>query len=291
MSKLGRLLLAGLCSIGMVGVAHAESDLLNPRAIAVGEALRAAATGALAISLNPAGLALARSYVIEGSYGYRPEDHAHVEAVSLCDSVTSRVAACLSYNHLSADPAVGERSWHEAALTMAIPLGDSLSFGITNKYVSYSESMAETPPADNSHKGFLLDSGLTFKVIPSLAVAVVGYNLFGGDKAQYARALGGGMAFNVSSHILLAADGRYDFEHTSGRYGGGFEYLFSAAEGTQGIPIRAGYVYDSSNHGSYLTGGLGFITPRVGVDIGVRKQVSDGNEFMFQASLRVFFPN
>src|SRR5262245_16331185 len=129
--------------LAAAGPARADSDALSPRALSVGESLRAAASGSLATSLNPAGLVSTQSYVIEGSYGYRAADHAHIQSVSLCDSVTSRVGACLFYNHLSADPtAEGDMHLHEVGLTTALPLG-SLAIGVTNKYVSYSESVME----------------------------------------------------------------------------------------------------------------------------------------------------
>ena len=58
--------------------ARADADSLNdglgPREISVGESMRADARGALATTLNPAGLALNRELVFEGSYGYRPGD-------------------------------------------------------------------------------------------------------------------------------------------------------------------------------------------------------------------------
>ena len=58
-----------------LGSAHAEGDalvdMLGPREIAVGEAMRGGATGSSAIGLNPAGLPLNRELVFEGGYGYR----------------------------------------------------------------------------------------------------------------------------------------------------------------------------------------------------------------------------
>src|SRR5262249_30094710 len=121
-------------------------DIRSRRAIAMGGALGAAAPGSLATSLNPAGIVLTRSYVLEGSYGYRPEDHANIEAVSICDSVTTRVGACLYYDHLSADFTLdgqGSRYRHEFGLTLAVPLAEGLSIGVTHKYVRHHDE----PPA------------------------------------------------------------------------------------------------------------------------------------------------
>jgi hypothetical protein len=294
MCKLG----AGWVFVGIAGlasVARADFVELSPRALGMGESLRAAATGALAVTQNPAGIALAKTYVLEGDYGYRPDDHTNVEMVTICDSMTARIGACLSYNHLSSDfttDGTGDRSRHEFSLTLGAPLGDNLAIGSTTRYVSYSEQPPSTGTANNSHDGFLLDLGMTYRLLPTLNIGVAGYNLTGGDDANYSRALGFGMAFNLSSSLLIAADGRYDFGTDNGRYGGGIEYMFSGAEGQQGVPVRAGYVYDALLKASYVTGGIGLMTPRVGIDVGMRKQVDGaGDELMVQASLRLFFPN
>jgi hypothetical protein len=276
----------------LAGFARADSDTISARAIGLGESLRAAASGSLATTLNPAGLSLSRSYVIEGGYGYRPDDKSHIQNVSICDSVTTRVGACLYYTHLSADPGeMGDRSLHEVGLTTSLPLGSNLSIGITQRYVSYSESVMELEPIDASKKGYLLDAGMMYRLFGPLTLAVVGYNLVGADEPRYARALGGGLAFSAGRTLLLAVDARYDFGLESARLGGGAEYVFSGAGGQHGLPLRLGYVYDSEDGASYITGGAGFMTPRVAIDFGARKQLSEGDELMLQLSLRLFLPN
>src|SRR5262249_11675908 len=159
--------------------------------------------------LNPAGAALTKTYVFEGFYGFRPEDKSHVEAVSLCDSVTTNVAACLSYDHLSASPdypggMTGERSSHRFALTTAVPLSESIFFGITQKYVIYNDTMMLDPVVQVEKKGYLLDAGLTLKVMDTVNLGIAGYNLIGADDAEYARALGGGLAWNILPNFLAA---------------------------------------------------------------------------------------
>jgi hypothetical protein len=51
------------------------------------------------------------------------------------------------------------------------------------------------------------------------------------------------------------------------------------------------YVYDTGSDASYVTAGLGFVTPRVGLDAAARRQVSEGDELTIQLSLRLFLPN
>lgn len=280
----------------VAGGARAQSltEALSPRSVGMGESLRAAATGALAPLLNPAGVALTKSYVFEGFYGFRPEDKSHVEAVSLCDSVTTSVAACLSYDHLSASPeyvlGTGDRSSHRFALTTAVPISDAIFLGITQKYVIYSETMMLSPVVEVEKKGYLVDAGLTVKLMDTLNLGVAGYNLIGADDAAYARALGGGLAWNILPTLLAAFDARYNFVTDTTRLGGGMELFWKSSE-EAGVPLRFGYVCDSLGNVSALTGGLGFVSSRVGIDLSLRKAVANGDELMMQASLRLFFPN
>jgi hypothetical protein len=272
-------------------------DSPGARAIALGESLRAAASGALATTLNPAGVVLTRGYVIEAAYGYKPEDTMSTLNLSVCDSTTSRVGACLSYEFLTADPALadgdGEATMHQFGLTTAVPLSPSFLLGTTTRYVRFSETMSETMPVDGSRKGaFLLDAGLIVRATESVSLGVTGYNLIGGDDHQFGRALGGGLAFTPTPKLLVAADVRYDWGKEAGRYGGGIEYLFTTSGGQNGFPIRAGYLYDSATDGSLITAGLGWVTSRIAFDVGGRFQVAgDGNELLVQGALRLFLPN
>ena len=79
-----------ILATALLGSAHADGDaledMLGPREIALGEALRGAATGGSAIGLNPAGIPLTRELVFEGGYGYRFSDQASLIGVSACDS-------------------------------------------------------------------------------------------------------------------------------------------------------------------------------------------------------------
>ena len=81
-----RSLALGVLSVAaLAGSARASADslddLLGPREIAVGEAMRGGATGEIAADLNPSGLPLNRELVFEGGYGYRAADSASLVGV------------------------------------------------------------------------------------------------------------------------------------------------------------------------------------------------------------------
>src|SRR5262244_3539428 len=99
--------------------ARADEELGSARALGMGDALRAAATGSAAVHLNPSGLTLIPNFV----------------EVSVADSITSRVAAAVYFDYESADvkdgsgAKLGDRSGWESGVALALPLTEWLSLG------------------------------------------------------------------------------------------------------------------------------------------------------------------
>src|SRR6266511_3311214 len=81
--------------------AQAQEDFVGVRAMGMGEAQRATATGASGPMLNPAGMAVVRQY------GIGIERVGHHANVSVVDSITSRVAAGLFYSYIHESPKLG----------------------------------------------------------------------------------------------------------------------------------------------------------------------------------------
>jgi hypothetical protein len=296
--RLPALLLSA--AVLLPAVAHADNvtESMGPRAIAMGEALRAASFGSLSTTLNPAGLALSKTYELEATYGFRPEDSANLFSASVCDSVTTRIAACLFYKFLDANPSTVDGEWertmHAAGMTLAAPVGDALTLGVSGKYVDYQETDGtRTSPPDRSRSGaFIVDAGATVKAGSMINIGLVAHNLMGSDAGEFPRELGGGLAAFASSKVMLGADARWNLEKATGRFGLGGELFLPMQEGQQGIPLRLGLLHDTDGSSTYLSGGLGFINPRVAVDLGARKGVSGEDQaFQLQISVRLFLPN
>src|SRR5947209_3780675 len=93
--------------IAAAATARAQSDFVGARAMGMGEAQRATASGASGPLINPAGMSLARQYVIEGMYGVKIETVGHHANVSVVDSITARVAAGLFYSFIYETPKLG----------------------------------------------------------------------------------------------------------------------------------------------------------------------------------------
>lgn len=292
-----RIIAAGFAMVVLQADARADANSLNdglgPREIAVGESLRADARGALATTLNPAGLALNRELVFEGSYGYRPGDSASAVAISACDS-TVPIAGCFYYRYFTAEPELGDsqfdRRAHEFGTVAARQLTPRVLIGLTGKYFDYESDQ----PDEGNSDGFGFDVGVTVRASDAVNVALVGHNLWAADSAQYPRAVAGGVMLRPASSLTLAFDSLWNLEtnddESTGRYGGGAEYFLSSADKQSGYPIRAGAVYDAQLEATYFTAGIGFLSGKMGIDVGGRKQVDGGDELMIHASLRIFGP-
>jgi hypothetical protein len=273
--------------------ANSLNDNLGPREIAVGESMRADARGALATTLNPAGLALNRELVFEGSYGYRPGDSASAVAVSACDS-TVPIAGCFYYRYFSATPELEDtpfdRRAHEFGTVGARQLTPRVFIGLAGKYFDYESEDSDEGNSD----GFAFDLGLTVRASDAVNVAFVGHNLWAADSAQYPRAVAGGVMLRPAFPLGLSFDALWnldsDEDEATGRYGGGAEYFLSSSDKQSGYPIRAGAVYDNQLQATYVTAGIGFLSTKMGLDVGARKQVDGGDELMIHASLRIFGP-
>lgn len=294
-TKLSRVALAAalfLLSTTAVAGANSLNDHFGPREISVGESQRANAQGSMATTLNPAGLALTRQLVFEGSYGYRPTDSASTVSASACDS-TVPVPGCFYYHYFTAKPEVAgmefSRRVHEFGIAAARAVTRRISVGVNTRYFDYDSELEGEADAN----GFAVDAGFTLRASESIQAAVVGYNLVAEDSVQYPMGVGAGLSIRPVAQFTISADGLWnlDAEDGTGRYGGGLEYFLQSDDRQSGYPLRLGAVYDNEIDSTYVTGGLGLTTTRIGIDIGGRKQVDGGDELIILGSLRLFGPN
>jgi hypothetical protein len=269
-------------------------DNLSPRSIGMGETMRGSAHGGLAVSLNPAGLALSRQLVFEGGYGFRPEDGATSVSISACDA-TVPMPGCFYYQYFSASPEIAgdelSRRVHEAGTLFARQVSDLVFTGINIKYFDYRTNM----PGEEEASGFALDVGTIVRAGDHIDLGLAGYNVLAESAAQYPRGVGSGVTLRPMPQLAVALDGVWNLEaddgQGGGRYGLGAEYFLTAAGGQAGVPLRVGGVYDAGRDSRFFTAGAGYVTRRAGIDAGARYQVSGGDELTLLVSVRLFGPS
>jgi hypothetical protein len=287
--------LAATCLLGLAPAsADSLNDLLGPREIAVGEAMRGGATGASAIGLNPAGLPLNRELVFEGGYGWRGTDDATLLGVSACDS-TNAMPGCFFYDYLGASPELagmtGSRRTHVGGVALSKPVLPRVMVGATAKYYDFESDMA----GEDSRSGFTFDVGATLRLAHTINLGISGQNLYATEKSdQFPRAIGGGLHARGISSLTLGFDARWlldaDDRAKSVRYGGGAELFLRGNNGQSGYPIRAGALRDNALGATYVSGGVGLTTMKWGIDVAARREVDGGDETMVLASVRLWGP-
>jgi len=289
--------LGGFCVAALAGAADAGADSLNdllgPREIAVGEALRGGATGAAGADLNPSGLALNRELVFEGGYGYRAADSASLVGVSACDS-TNAVPGCFFYDYAGESPEAGgmasHRTTHVGGLALSRMLVPRILIGATAKYYHFTSSM----PGETDASGTAFDLGATLRVTELVNLGVSAQNLWAtASSLQFPRAVGGGIYAHLMSALAASFDARWrlDGGDRSMRYGGGAELFLRTSGGQNGYPVRVGALHDGNGSGTtYLSAGLGFASLGWDIDVAGRRQIKGGDETLIIASMRFFGP-
>jgi hypothetical protein len=295
-----RLLVSGaLCSLAVGGVlagaAHAEPDsldnLLGPREIAVGEAMRGGATGSTGIGLNPGGLSLNRELVFEGGYGYRAADSASLIGVSACDS-TNALPGCFFYDYAGSNPELDDMSLHRTTHVGGVSLSRTIVprilLGTTTKYfrTTFKDDMGETRTS-----GTAFDAGLIIRLTDVINVGLSMQNLYSTTTSpEFPRAAGGGFYARPIPSLALSFDARWKLEGVdqAARYGGGAELFVRG--GQAGYPIRLGALHDNNLDATYLSAGLGYTSMAWGIDVGGRREVQGGDETIIIASMRFFGP-
>jgi hypothetical protein len=306
--------------VSLAPKARAQFDFVGVRAMGMGEAQRASATGAEALMLNPAGMSLVKQYVIEGMYGVRIESVGHNANVSVVDSITARVAAGLFYSFIYESPKLSfnwaggfqrqatlTRTGHAAGLALSIPLGEHFILGATAKYLHISTT-APLPPNTvpssltfDSVNGVTFDVGIMVRLGEKFNIGLIGQNLWDHGSRESPLSLGIGLSFvavptltinfdtlvdftGFQSYKLDAATGKVTLDQrTTARLGPGLEWLAGHK-----VPIRAGVVYDSGLPATYLTLGLGYLTPSFGIDLGYRLKMQGGIENFLMLGIRIF---
>lgn len=280
----------------LAGGARADTDSLNdllgPREIAVGEAMRGSATGASGINLNPGGLPLNRELVFEGGYGYRATDSASLVGVSACDS-TNAMPGCFFYNYAGSNPELGDvtlhRSTHVGGLALSRMLVPRILIGATAKYYRFTSDMA----GDTDASGTAFDLGATVRVTQLVNLGVSAQNLWATTTSpQLPRAVGGGVYAHPVPVLAFSFDARWKLDGSdhSARYGGGAELFLRGDGGQSGYPIRVGALHDNGLGATYLSAGLGFASLTWGIDVAGRREIKGGDETMVIASMRFFGP-
>ena len=269
---------------------HADGTRFpGTRALGMGGALRAAATGDSALQLNPSGISLARAYFVEAAYQHSSPAASHDVHASVVDSTSGfNVGGGFYYSYLSASPTgLPSANGHQLGIPLSFPFLDKVFLGATGKYLRLGFG------DDTKKKGFTIDVGLTLRPIPFLSLAAIGYNLNDLGTAWAPRAFGGGIAILPMPILLIGYDMVWETVYGDPTrekalyYMGGAEFTLD-----QVAAFRAGGGKDGLTKNGYFSVGFSGIQSQVGaLDIGFRRDISGHSQAtILSVSARIFVP-
>jgi hypothetical protein len=274
-------------------VAHAYGEYETPRSLAMGGALRALGNGTTAIFINPANMPLTRLYHLEASGIIRPESTRAVGTATAVDSITSstKVTGGAAFSVGLEDPKGLDRTFTDFRSAVAYPIADKVFIGLGFRYLrmiqdgfgpfdnavtkKYSPASGGLLNGAGQREAFVdtwtLDAGLTVRIGQSLHIGIVGQNVTHPGHSLLPTTVGGGIGYG-NKDFSIEVDGLADFDSWStvtGRFMGGGEYLVANK-----VPIRIGYQYDQGANVHSISGGIGYVSTEVGVEVGLRRTLS-----------------
>lgn len=255
----------------------------TPRGLAMGSGVRSSASSTSAAAYNAAALPLARLYHIEAGVRYLPGVGRWSLGGTVVDSSTNKFAVGLSFRGIFGNDDEGY-SGFDGRVSGGMTLGENLSIGVAGRYFSFtSDSQDET--AVDPGSGLTFDASLVLS-LEGLRVAALAENFINTGTPLAPIRLGGSASYTIDEVFTIGGDVLFDmttFEDVELYVGGGAEYLAGGM-----VPIRVGYVHDSGRNTHTVTGGLGYMTQRIGFEVSLSHDISGANETQIMGSARYF---
>ena len=269
--------LVAIAALALPATAAAYEEVPGTRVLGMGGASRAFAVGDSGPMLNPSGMALVKTYNIEGSYGYgnRLNDHSfHASAVD--NTSAFNIAAGVFYTHHLAEPPVMagatrlSGSGHAAGVALAFPIPPFAAIGGTVKYLRLEGADA---PAGNDG-GVTFDLGATVRPHQLVSLALVGRNLRSLHNSHAPKGVAYGVALLPMPGLIIAADAitHFTVDNLSGRKG---TSVMAGGELTFGgkFALRAGGGYDAVTGNGYASAGVSLVSELAALDGGIRQDI------------------
>ncbi len=269
-----------LCAVALLAAdAAAQSgpgvaELGRARSNGMGGAFRALGGGTEAVEGSPAALAVYRRYLIELGGAWDPRNPYGFGSVSVMDSVTSPLAAGLSYTLLSLGEGDTARVAHINTGAFSIPFGEIFHIGASMRHILMTGSRSA-----NALTG---DAGLLLRFGP-LTIAGAGHNLIDISNEDFPRHFSAGLGFTLPI-FSVAVDGRGYFQGDEPIYSfaGGGEFIIARM-----FPVRAGYSHDNFRGARTVTGGAGVFIQNGAVDLAYAHELGGSFSRMLSITFRM----
>lgn len=244
----------------------------SARGIGLGTGLRATSVSTSALAYSPAGLALGRLYHIEGNVDYIPDANGVALGAGVVDSSTSALGAGIGIRGFLS----GANGWGgiDGRLGLAFPFSEAFAVGLAGRYITVSRDLGGGD-SESLAKGFTMDASFRVRPAEAFQIDLGAYNFIPQDSALVPVQLGTALGLGLGDSFTVGADFLIDtstFEKPQFLTGAGLEFLAGGA-----VPLRIGYRFDTGRKSHAVTGGIGYTSQYVGLDLSLRQQVASGD--------------
>ncbi len=288
------LALAALTFAVPTADARPREDGAPAAALGMGDAIRATAVGTNGLFYNPAGIRLLKSYSFEGAYGFSGGRKGHTWTLGGVDARTNpAVAMGIAATYIDTEEGGHERSGYRMRGGLASGTewsGGSLQFGVGVHYLDlHRELLSQLDPDSGGTETFLtFDAGIVLDIGGVLRLAAVGQNLVDTKAAEAPRIA----AFGVTAamgRMELSFDTELDLDSdpdkASPTYSVGTQILLGGNAVT-----RSGFTMDSVTGDKRVSGGIGYVSREVALDLGISKELEGDAAWMISAAMRYYLP-
>ena len=270
---------------------------------------RSFATASNALFLNPAGLALATQYVIEGTYAVGFDPLTHSVGTNWTDSYMNPWAAAgLGYSYLEG-PDNGDLSKGAHALNagLAVPLSKGKTRLIVGTNIHWFRELKGMPDDGGDRDLFTGDFGMILSFNDMFRLGVVGYNLLSLVDSKYKPALGVGASF-WWKRLVFAFDVVSDWDQFDESKAAALPETEAGLSGTDAVSgfgmtyaggvilaasrlvmFRVGASHDQLNVRTEVAAGLSFMLPKgFGLEIAYQANVRDWYDSYLSFGLQLY---
>jgi outer membrane receptor protein involved in Fe transport len=194
------------------------------------------------------------------------------------------------------DPDGIKRQFADLRLSVAYPLGDRLSLGVTGRYLRVAQKVSAGPlgaslASDGTREEpifseFTFDAGAAVQITENIRAALSGRNLTAPGTALAPLAMAGGIGWSNQT-VTIEADSLIDFTtfgSARARAMVGGEVMVADR-----FPLRAGYRYDAGMKTHAVSLGAGYVDKKFSVELGGRRDVvADHPATLISIGLRFF---
>lgn len=302
--------LAVATALGFPGIATAEDGpetelpefFDGVRAGGAGSSHTAVASGFESLYQNPAGVARAPMYVLDGAFSYTPQGALLTGGIA--DSkINPNLAAGVGASYFIGQGDHDNLSGLDIRGAVGIPVvPEQVSVGAGVRYLRITDTDIQTegPEAEEDDQllihGVTIDAGVNFRATDMLHLGLKGENLIDhcadDDACRGATPtrISGGIGLGDETGFMFSGDVAVDLTSSADDtplidFGAGIEHLVGGT-----MPIRAGFQRRAFLDRNLVTLGGGWRSEEIGFDMAYRHDINRATEFGYaSASFSVYF--